>query len=308
MKVVAPAIGAIATLALFTAPAADAKSKFADIRVVTNTGETLAEHRQYTEDVKVKASEDADCFGPDNPSSDDKLKLDDPTVLGTLIDSSKSDKDLKPLSITDAFFNEFGSFGVCGIGSFVAPAFVPGDPAEPYWYNAVNGVGAGAGPNQIPTTNGDRHLWYFATGAEAGFPSELSIDAPTAVLPDDPFTVTVTRLLPDGTTEPAEGAVVGGETTDADGTAELAIGNGTTEFVATGGPDDVFSPEIKVCAANELDNCPSRFGIRIFGTDGDDKIKSTRGADEIDCGRGKDTVKNAKRSDDIAKNCEKVKR
>jgi len=300
-KLVAPAIGAIATLVLIASPAAEAKSKFADIRVVTSTGDTIAEHRQYTDDVKVKASKEADCFGAGNPSSDDRYKLDEPNVLGALIDASSSDKDLKPLLITDAFVDDGFGFGVCDIGGVETSGFS-------YWYSAVNGVASSTGPDLIPVSNGDENLWYLTTGSEQGFPSELSIDAPTAVLPDDPFTVTVTRTLADGTTQPAEGAVVGGETTGADGTVELTIGNGTTEFVATGGPDDVFSAETKVCAANELDNCPSSFGIRIFGTDADDVVRSTFGADKIDCGRGKDVVKNAQRSDDIAKNCEKVKR
>ena len=136
-KLVAPAIGAIATVVLLTAPGAQAKSQYVDLRVVTNEDQTLADHRQYTDDVKFKSSEDADCFGPSNPSGEESYKLEKPTALGALVDASKNDSELKPLLITDAFFGEFGSFGVCAMGSAVA-----GDAfGEPYWYSSANGEG-----------------------------------------------------------------------------------------------------------------------------------------------------------------------
>ena len=51
-----------------------------------------------------------------------------------------------------------------------------------------------------------------------------------------------------------------------------------------------------------------RPGLPIFGSPGDDEIKSARGADEITCGKGKDTVirKKSDKGDDIANDCEKV--
>ncbi len=103
-------------------------SKWADIRVVTHTGETLADHRQYTEWVKVKTSVDADCFGPSNPSTGDTYKVKEPTVLGTLIDASKIDDDLKPLMITDGFVDDGFGFGVCDIGGLETEGFS-------YWYS-----------------------------------------------------------------------------------------------------------------------------------------------------------------------------
>ena len=140
MKLVAPAIGAIATVVLLTAPTAQAKgSKWTDIRVVTNTGETLAEHRQYTEWVKVKTSVEADCFGPSNPSTGETYKVKEPTVLGTLIDAAKSDDDLDPLSITDGFVDDGFGFGVCDIGGLETEGFS-------YWYSSVNGISSSTGP------------------------------------------------------------------------------------------------------------------------------------------------------------------
>jgi hypothetical protein len=305
MKAIAPAIGAIASVVLITAPAAEAKSKWADIRIVTSSGDTLADHRQYTDDVKVKSSEDADCFGESNPSSDDRYALDDPTTLGTLIDATKADRELKPLLITDAFFAEFGSFGVCGIGEFVgSPVF-----GEEYWYSAVNGTGATAGPNQIPVHNRDSHLWYFATGAEEAI-SELEIATPYEVQANDPFEVEVIRKLPDGTTEPAAGVDVtqASEPTDTEGKTTVEVGPGTSFLVATGTSDDVPSRATEVCADARFD-CPNGPFQTIFGSPVRDKIKATRGPDAIDCGRGKDVVKKAESGlDEIAGNCEKVKR
>ena len=127
-KLVAPAIGAIATVVLLAAPAADAKgSKWTDIRVVSNTGETLADHRQYTEEVKVKTSVEADCFGPSNPSTGDTYRVKDPNALGALIDASKKDTDLKPLKVTDGFVDDGFGFGVCDIGGLETEGFA-------YWY------------------------------------------------------------------------------------------------------------------------------------------------------------------------------
>ncbi len=304
-KLIAPAIGAIATVVLLTAPAAQAKSKYADIRVVTSDGTTLADHRQYTDDVKVKTSVEADCFGESSPSSNSKYSLDSPTLLGALIDASKAEKDLKPLLITDAFFDDFGSFGVCGVGPFVGSSVF----GEEYWYSAVNGEGATAGSNQIPVSNGDSNLWYFATGAESAV-AELKLKAPVRVEAGEEFTVKVTRVNPDGSKEPAEGASVTGDLapTNAEGKAQVVLDEGTQDLVAQGTADDVQSAAESVCAAAELSDCPRRRGLAIFGSPGDDQVKGTRGPDTIDCGKGRDVVRRAQRSDEIANSCEKVKR
>ncbi len=300
-KSIAPVVGAIATLVLLAAPAVEAKSKYADVRVVTNDGTTLADHRQYTDNVTVKASRRADCFGKSNPSSNRSYELNSPNVLGALIDASKSDPDLEPLLITDAFADDGFGFGVCDIGGIETTGFS-------YWYLAVNGVGASTGPDLIPAGNGDRHLWYLTTGNEAGFPSELSVDAPSRVLAGEPFTVTVSRTLADGSTQPAAGATVGGETTGSNGTAELTVDGRITRLVATGGPDDVFSDEVKVCAAATLSACPKHFGLRIYGSGEDDRIRSTPGADVIKCGGGDDVVLGAQEADRISGSCETVNR
>jgi hypothetical protein len=302
MKLPALVIGAIATVVMLAAPAAQAKSKWADIRVVSFNGETLAEHRQYTEDVRVRTSIDADCFGPSNPSSGDRYRLKDPNALGALVDASKSDRDLKPLMITDAFVDDGFGFGVCDIGGLETEGFS-------YWYSAVNGVGSSTGPDLIPVQNGDDHLWYLTTGEEPGFPAELRLKAPARTLVGEPFTVKVTRVLPDGTKEPAEGVAVESTFTDENGETEITAEEEGEKFLrALGETDDVPSAIVGVCAAETLGDCPRHRGVQIFGSPTDDEIKGTRGPDVIACGKGKDIVREAQKSDDIAGDCEKVRR
>jgi hypothetical protein len=304
-KLIASATGAIATVVLLTAPTAEAKSKWADMRVVTSDGTTLADYRQYTDHVKVKASEDADCFGESNPSTNNTYTLDDPTVLGTLIDAARKNGNMTPLLVTDAFFSQFGSFGVCGIGDFVGSDVF----GEEYWYNAVNGTGAIAGPNQIPVENGDRQLWYFATGAEEEI-AELVLKAPLRVSPGEPFEVKVKRINPDGTKEPAEGVSVNGDVgpTNPSGETDVVINTeGFSALTATGDPDDVPSASVGVCTSNDPSLCPRGRGKEIWGSPSDDVIKATKGPDGINCGRGHDVVLEAQNIDGIADNCEKVK-
>jgi hypothetical protein len=302
-KLVAPAIGAIATVVLLIASGAEAQaSKWTDIRVVSHSGETLADHRQYSADVRVKTSVEADCFGPSNPSTGETYKLKDPTVLGALIDAAKSDDDLNPLMITDGFVDDGFGFGVCDIGGLETEGFS-------YWYSAVNGIGSSTGPDLIPLRNGDKNLWYLTTGEEAGFPSELRLKAPARALVGEPFTAKVTRVLADGSKEPAEGAYVEGNLADEDGNVEITPEkSGGTFLRALGEPDEVPSSILHVCTSDDLEDCPGKRGVVIYGPASDDEIKATDGPDLIDCGKGEDIVREAQKSDEISDNCEKVRR
>ncbi len=69
----------------------------------------------------------------------------------------------------------------------------------------MNGVSSSTGPDLIPVKNGDANLWYLTTGGEPGFPSELRLKAPARALVGEPFTVKVTRVLPDGTRSRPQG-------------------------------------------------------------------------------------------------------
>src|SRR5919106_2422790 len=103
-----------------TVPAlAGAKSKTVggELRVVGPDGQSLAELVQYTGTVRVPTDPDALCFGQGSGGSGARVKLTGPTALGAVQDASATARDVRPLSITDAF--DFG-LGVCGIGGFQA--------------------------------------------------------------------------------------------------------------------------------------------------------------------------------------------
>lgn len=296
------ALAAVAAVVLVALPSAAAgKSKYADVRVVTHTGKTLADVRQYTDDVRFRASEEADCFGETNPSSNRRHRLETPNVLGALLDAADSLRSLRPVLVTDAFFDEFGSFGVCEIGGLEIVGFS-------FWYNAVNHVGASVGPNAIPVRNGDENLWYLTRGDETST-SELVLRAPARAKAGDPFTVKVTRFGPDGSSEPAAGVAVTGT-----GTLTSATGRTTVtlersrKLRAVGGSEDIPSARLRVCVAERLAKCPRKRGKRILGSPGADRIKATRGPDRIDCGRGDDVVLQSDGADRVKRSCERIRR
>ncbi|MGH2604638.1 MAG: hypothetical protein ACRDJ9_35265, partial [Dehalococcoidia bacterium] len=113
------------TAALLAPAPAVAGTKGADIRVLTHTGKQLAEYRQYTGTTRITTSRRADCFGERGSSR--RYRLRGATALGQLIDAKAHDRDLSPLRVTDAFFDDFGSLGVCQIGRFEGTA-------QSYWY------------------------------------------------------------------------------------------------------------------------------------------------------------------------------
>lgn len=266
---------------------ASASTKWADLRVVTHTGRTLAELRQYTGSTTVRASHKADCFGSGSPSSDSRYRLRGASALGIMKDALGSDRDLRPLLINDAFVDDGFGLGVCSIGGFDTAGFS-------YWYLANDGVAASTGPDLTPLRNGDRVLWYLTSGSESGFPNELRLRAPARAHPGQAFTVRVLRIDGNGSRSPAAGATV-----SADG-APLGVTNGsgklTTSLAATstlqagGGADDVPSGHVRVCVDSDLDRCPAAHGRRIYGSSHRDRIRGTRGWDAIRARGGRDTV------------------
>jgi hypothetical protein len=301
---VALVLSLIVALALPTA--ASGRSEHADLRVVTSDGTTLADYRQYADDVRVRASEKADCFGPDNPSSNRRYRLEEPNPLGVLAEAANHSRSLSPLRLTDAFVDDGFGFGVCSIGGFETVGFA-------YWYLAVNRVGATTGPDLVPMESGDRHLWYLTKGTEPGFPNELVLRAPARVEPGVPFEVRVVRFAGDGSSEPAAGALVtnGLAPTGPDGRTTAVVTDGFTRLQASGADDDVPSSRVAVCASETPADCPAARGLRIFGSAGDDRIRATRGPDVVRCRRGDDVVllPGGGGGDRIAGSCErKVRR
>jgi len=317
-------IAATAVAATLVLSGTASATRWADLRVVTHTGRTLAEFRQYTGATTVRASDKADCFGSGNPSSNKRYRLRGANALGIVKDAVASDADLRPLRINDAFVDDGFGLGVCGIGSFETHGLS-------YWYLTHNRVAGSTGPDQIPLHNGDEVLWYFTSGAESGFPSELVLRAPAAVKPGQGFKVKVLDLKSNGTRHPAAGAKVkgGGKTlgtTDSAGELEATLSS-STMLHATRGVDDVFSNHVGVCVNRDLSRCPNAHGKRILGSDHPDEIQGTRGwdvirarggRDEVDlrdggrdrvlCGGGRDRVivKRGDHDDSIGASCERV--
>lgn len=268
----------VALVAAMLVPAlAQAATKPGDLRVVASNGETLAEHTQYTGTTRVHTSPKADCFGRGTGGSGDRAKLQGATALGIVADGLKSDRDLRPLGITDAF--DFG-LGVCTIGGFEAPS-------KGYWYLKVNHAASQFGGDQTRVRSGDDILWYLIRNYTQPTPLELALEAPGSAEAGTPFTVKVVEYADDGTRSPAQGAQVDGAAapTGADGkTVVVAASRGREKLQATRGSDIPSNTET-VCV-----DCGARVGERIYGTGKPDDISGTRGVDRIDAGGGDDRI------------------
>ena len=309
-------IVACAVAMFLTIPAAaGAKTTGADLRVIGPSGQTLAEQLQYTSSVKVKTDLRAQCFGSGTGGTGSKVKLSGPNALGIVHDASATARDVRPLSVTDAF--DFG-LGICGIGGFQAQ----GDAS---WYLKHNHAGAQVGAEQIRLHKGDDVLWYLAPGFP--YPPELSLQAPGQVDPGSEVEVNVFQYGDDGARTPAVGATVtGGDaavSTNAQGTANVSVGSGSATLRATRDAD-IPSDETTVCVAESSSECsPQQL---IAGTGKRDTIKGTKLADKIKARAGNDVVRgrgggpdrincgSGKRdeaivdADDTVRACEKVKR
>jgi hypothetical protein len=279
--------GAALAFAVLAPATALAATKWADLRVVTHTGSTLAEFRQYTGATTVRASHRADCFGSDNPSSDRHYRIRGASALGIVKDALASDRKLRPLLVNDAFVDDGFGLGVCSIGGFDTEGFS-------YWYLAHDHVAASTGPDLIPLKNGDEVLWYLTSGSESGFPNELDLRAPARTQPGQPFTVQVHRTDGSGSRSPAAGAAVSADgaplgVTDANGELTATLPSSST-LQATGTGDDVASNLVAVCVDDDHSACPAAHGERIFGSSHRDRIKGTRGWDAIKARGGRDLV------------------
>ena len=290
------------------------KTVGANLRVVGPSGQTLAQQVQYTGTVMVPTDPGAECFGQGTGGSGSEVKLAGANALGLVQDASATARDLRPLSLTDAF--DFG-LGVCGIGGFQAQGSAS-------WYLKENHAGAQVGGDQLPVGKGDEILWYLAPSFP--YPDELALEAPDVAEPGSDVSVEVARYGDDGARSPVAGATVGGgsgaATTDAQGTATVSVGSGDVTLRATSGAD-IPSNEERVCVAESPKEClPQQV---VAGTDKPDKIKGTKladkikararndvvkarggGPDRINCGSGRKDVAVID-ADDSVKACEKVK-
>jgi hypothetical protein len=304
------------TISIFTASAE--ASVPVDLRVVDSDGAILAEQTQYTDSVALKTDPKANCFGEGTGGSGERVRVPGKTALGAVVDGQTADRDLKPVSVTDAF--DFG-LGVCGIGEAIAPQ-------TGFWYLKQDHAASLSGGDQTKVKRFDEVVWYLDPDFADAPSAELELRGPTRVQFGEPFQVTVFEYSNDGTRGPAAGVSVTGATqpTGADGTTQATIPEGdveTGELTAT--RSGAISDSARICAGSQLDDCPtepgeliggSRKADKIDGGDGPDAILSgggkdkinsrDGGPDEVNCGGGKDSVK-ADREDDIARNCEKVR-
>jgi hypothetical protein len=293
---------------------AKVKTVGADLRVVGPSGQTLAQLTQFTGSVEVPTDPNALCFGPGTGGSGNPVAIAGATALGLVQDGSATARDLRPLSITDAF--DFG-LGVCGIGGFQPQG-------SGSWYLKHNHAGAQVGGDQLLVNKGDDVLWYLAPTFP--YPPELGLEAPPLADPGSQVEVQVFEYADDGTRTQAAGATVSGgsspATTDVQGRATAALGQGNAVLQATRGTA-IPSNEAAVCVAASASGCAPQHEIagtrrpdKIKGTELADKIKAkakndlvkARGGfpDRINCGTGKRDIAVVD-ADDTVKACEKVK-
>jgi hypothetical protein len=314
----APALACAASLLV---PAVASGSTGANVRVVAPNGETLADQHQYTDTVRIKTDPQADCFGPGSGGSGRAVRAPGATALGIVKDASAFDRDLRPISVTDAF--DFG-LGICGFGGHEADQ-------SGFWYLKHNHAASQVGGDQLELKGGDEVLWYLDSNFNDPPPAELALRAPVRSEPGAPFQVRVFEYADDGTRRPAEGAKVTGasQPTDQDGRTEVVLDDPGTRSLEATRSGDIPSKALEVCVNADASACPTRRGERIFGSQGRDRIDGTRGddlvkagggADELDlgaggedavnCGGGRDRVLLDKGDGDdrIARNCERVAR
>lgn len=307
----------------FIASVAHAGTVPANVRVITDTGKSLVDVRQYTDTTSIPTSPQATCFGP--PGGSGKLTtVYGATAIGATSDAAASVPELNPLLVTDQF--SFGP-GVCGFGGVSAAA-----DFSNYWELRIDHKYAQLGGN-TQISQGDDILW---TLVPADFDSmgnpitkpELALVAPARTTPGVPLMVTVyeynARL---GDLRPAAGVSVTGAASPTDAAGHAAVSLPATSRIGATRSGAIASRSLGVCVNAKLKRCAPKRGLPIFGSNladrirgtlgndtikargGDDKISARgRGRDTVQCGAGADTVK-ADVTDRVDKaSCEKIDR
>jgi hypothetical protein len=307
----------VAAISLTVTAVASGKSVPVDLRVIGPAGQNLADHVQYTGTTKIKTDPKADCFGEGNEGSGARVKVRGATPLGAVADGTGVVRDLRPLSVTDAF--DFG-LGICGIGGF---DFEVDDTA--FWYYKVNHVNPQVAAETVKIERGDEVFWYLTPDFNT-LPTELDLVAPARTTFESPTRVQVFEYADDGTKSPAAGVSVTGAEQPTDANGETTISLTETSETLTASREGAVADSSQICVQAQLEDCPRKAEDLYAGSRGDDVIKDGDGhdavsagagddeietrdrfADDVDCGKGKDVVK-ADSKDEIAKDCEKVKR
>lgn len=267
-----------AVAALAVAPAAaQAAPVVSDLRV--EAGGVVVTSSSFPTDTQSLAT---DTSKPACGGTGQTKTLTGPTALGLLNSGSTVDSDLRPVRISDKF-----SFGllVCGVGAFTAS-----DTA--FWLYKVNHVAPEVGSDAFKLTGGEQVLFYHqdvARNRNTG--DELVVDAPARSRPGE-VEVTVSAYGFNGARKPAAGARVlfgdGSVTADAGGKARIRLTE--SRPVRAGRSGDIPSAPVRVCVAEDLDDCPAVRGKRIYGGGSADRLAGTPGGDVIRSGAGNDTI------------------
>jgi len=317
-RVAATAVAVVVLGSLAFASIGEAKSIPAELRVVDSDGDILAEQTQYTQtsDTEVKTDKKADCFGPDNVGSGKTALVPGATALSQLLDAQVSDKDVKPVSVSDAF--DFG-LALCGIGEAVATE-------EGFLLLKQNHADSESGAEGTTLKKGDSILWYLVEDFNQPTPDELELSVKPTAKPGSDIKVKVVSYDGAGKKTPAEGAKVNDADglTDAKGVTTVPAESDLVLMQAT--RKGAIPSNVGEVCTTKLSKCPLGYAGRIGGTKGDDKITATKDAetilagagddkitadqggapDQIKCGAGDDTVTISGGSPSKLSGCEKV--
>lgn len=291
-------VGSLLLALSFSAAAEAARTKAvpAELRVVDGSGRVLAERTQYTGGaVSIKTDPQATCFGPGDGGSGDRVEVPGPTALSLLADAAATDRDVRPLSITDAF--SFG-LGLCGIGKAIAPSIG-------FWSLKQDHAATMTGGDSTTVEAGDSLLWYLVNDYNEPPPVELVLRAKRER--DGEIPVRAFAYGDDGKKTPAIGAGVTGadDVTGADGRTVVAADARVVDIVATL-DGAIPSNEESICTV-KASKCPAGYAGVVAGTSGNDKINVGREPVTVKCGAGRDVVKLSARGRAKLKGCEKVR-
>jgi hypothetical protein len=239
-----PAAACALALALLLSSVAVAVAKGvpAQLRVVNSSGKVLAEESLRAGTIAVPTSRRATCLGKGTGGSGKKVKVRGANALGLLAKAARSNRLLRPLSLTDYFLGEFG-LGLCGIGGYSSHGSYS-------WYLKVNHENPELGGESVKLKAGDEVLWALA---KYPYPSELSLVAPEQATVGVPFQVQVFSYDDKGKRKPAAGVGVSGALapTGADGAATVVLTQ-PAELIARHGKD-IPSNQVGVCVGGA---CP----------------------------------------------------
>ena len=263
--------------ALLAAAPAAAAPAVSDLRV--EAGGTVLTNSSFPTDTQTFPT---DTTKPACGGTGQTKTIAGPTALGLLSGAAAVDGDLRPVRISDKF-----SFGllVCGVGSFTAT-----DSA--FWLYKVNHVAPEVGAEAFKLTGGEEVLFFLQdTAANRNTGDELVLEAPARARPGE-VEVTVSAYGFNGARKPAAGAKVfagaSSVTADSAGRARVPLTDSTP--LRAGRPGDIPSAPVRVCVADDIEDCPAVRGKRIYGGAGADRLKGTPGGDVIRSGAGNDSV------------------